>query len=62
MTNDIIADQTDLGVVDKFYQNNGDNRLIFNFSSSTGFPLSAGYYILEIMNDKNEKEYLRFKK
>ncbi len=61
MNNDIVADQTDAGVVDKFYQNTGDNRLIFNFSSG-GVPISTGYYILEIMNDKNEKEYLRFKK
>jgi len=61
MSNDIIADQSNPGIVDRFYQNNGDNRLTFNFSTN-GHPLTSGYYILEIINDKNEKEYLRFEK
>jgi len=34
----------------------GDNRIDINVSS-----LIAGYYVLEITNDKNEKWYLRFK-
>lgn len=35
----------------------GDNRYFLNASS-----FSAGYYTLELINEKNEKEYIRFKK
>lgn len=61
MNNDIVANENSSGAVNKFYQHNGDNRYTFNFSLS-GHSLPAGYYILEIINDKNEKEYLRFQK
>lgn len=37
----------------------GDNRYKFDFSAA---GLSAGYYVLEISNEKNEKLFLRFKK
>lgn len=37
----------------------GDNRLSFSFTNTT--CLANGYYILEIVNKKNEKRYLRFK-
>ena len=37
----------------------GDNRLSFSFVGTE--CLANGYYILEIVNKKNEKRYLRFK-
>lgn len=37
--------------------NNGDNRYELNVSS-----LASGYYVLELLNQKNEKLLLRFKK
>lgn len=39
----------------------GDNRLDFDFSCPGSNCLSNGIYILEVINDKNEKLYLRFK-
>lgn len=38
----------------------GHNEYSINCNSSSIFP--TGYYILEIINEKNEKFYLRFKK
>lgn len=59
MSHTIVADQTDVGVVNASNQFYGDNRLTFNFSCS-GFSMLPGFYILEIINEKNEKEYIRF--
>jgi hypothetical protein len=36
---------------------NGDNRYVLNVNS-----LSLGYYVLEVVNQKNEKLMLRFKR
>ncbi|OFY82857.1 MAG: hypothetical protein A3F72_01865 [Bacteroidetes bacterium RIFCSPLOWO2_12_FULL_35_15] len=42
----------------------GDNRIKLNIASCTFTPtgnLGSGFYILEVINEKNEKWYLRFK-
>ncbi len=44
--------------------NYGDNRYTLNIASCSFTPngnLGSGFYILEIINEKNEKWYLRFK-
>jgi hypothetical protein len=38
----------------------GDNRYRFDLYTSSG-ALSSGYYVLEVTNEKSEKQYLRFK-
>jgi len=43
----------------------GDNRYVFDLSNtaySGGALLAEGYYTLEVINEKNESYYLRFKK
>lgn len=60
--NTIIANENSVGIVDRYYSKEGDNRFTFNFSSTSGYSIPDGRYILEIINDKNEKEYLRFEK
>ena len=39
----------------------GDNRLEYDFTCPGSNCLSSGIYILEIINGKNEKRYIRFK-
>lgn len=60
-----VYDETNTEVVSELDQPKlapyGDNRLVFNFSN-TGEYLQDGYYVLEMINAKNEKLYLRFKK
>lgn len=41
--------------------NHGDNRLRLNFSCGTSAALSNGFYVLEVINEKKEKFYLRIK-
>jgi len=39
----------------------GDNRFRLDLYDSNNQPLAAGYYVLEVTNEKGEKWYLRFK-
>lgn len=58
--NQVVATQSNNTVVNTLYVTNGDNRFRFNFGC-TGVPLTPGFYIMEIINEKNEKMYMRFK-
>jgi len=56
--NTIAVDEDDLSQAVVY----GDNRYDLNFSSFSGdVVLENGVYVLEVMNEKNEKWYLRFK-
>jgi len=57
----IIASNTiNSSVINTTSLKSGYNEYSINCNSSTTFP--SGYYILEIINQKKEKFYLRFKK
>ncbi|MCA6435646.1 MAG: hypothetical protein ACK5QC_09240 [Bacteroidota bacterium] len=58
--NTLIASNTFANVANSLIVNSGDNRYYLNVSG-TSF-LTGAYYNLEIINEKNEKLYLRFKK
>lgn len=58
-TNAIVASSSGPDIASASTLDMGDNRLYLDVNSST-YP--AGYYLLEVINEKNEKLYLRFKK
>lgn len=53
--NTVVATQDDIPLSVSY----GDNRLGLNIAC-IGLRLSKGYYILEVINEKNEKQYVRF--
>jgi hypothetical protein len=55
--NSIVADNQNNNLVNITSVSPGDNRLTLDASS-----LTTGYYILELINEKKEKMYLRFKR
>ncbi len=58
--NSIVASNTyGSNIVKPSNTASGDNRFTLDFTSSSYLP---GYYILEVINSKNEKQYLRFRK
>lgn len=57
-SNSLVADNQSLTV--NAFDGYGDNRLEISLQGA-GVNFSLGYYILEIINKKNEKWYLRFK-
>lgn len=52
----LISNSPNLAVVSY-----GHNRYKIDLYDSSNSPLASGYYMLEVVNDKNEKWYLRFK-
>lgn len=62
--NNIVASNTAMPVGSQPSVNYGDNRYILNIASCSFTPngnLGSGFFILEVINEKNEKRYLRFK-
>lgn len=64
LRNQLVASNTSmpLGIQPSSYY--GDNRYTLNIASCSFTPggnLGSGYYILEVINEKNEKRFLRFK-
>jgi len=55
--NSVVASESNNNLVNITSVNPGDNRLTLNATS-----LSPGPYILELINEKKEKMYLRFKR
>jgi hypothetical protein len=53
----IVVSHNTTNIANTLVVNSGDNRYFLNASS-----LSSGYYTLEVINEKNEKQYLRFRK
>lgn len=58
--NTLVASNSIANVANSLIVNSGDNRYYLNVSSSSF--LSGAYYNLELINEKNEKLYLRFRK
>jgi hypothetical protein len=56
-SNAVVASASANNLVNVSSANPGDNRLTLNAAT-----LSTGYYVLEVINEKTEKLYLRFKK
>ena len=56
-TNANVLSDNNVSAIIPFFYDFGDNRYALDVSSLT----TAGYYILEVTNEKNEKLYLRFK-
>ncbi len=56
-TNSVVASNAVNNISSSLVVNSGDNRYYLNAAS-----LSTGYYTLEIINEKKEKFYLRFKR
>ncbi len=56
-SNTIVATNTTGNIANSLVVNSGDNRYYLNATA-----LATGYYTLEVINEKNEKLYLRFKK
>jgi hypothetical protein len=56
--NNLVWSDNNQGPINPPY---GENRLSINLNCA-GAQLSSGYYILEVINSKNEKFYLRFRK
>lgn len=56
-TNSVVASNTVNNISSSLVVNSGDNRYYLDASS-----LATGYYTLEIINEKKEKFYLRFKR
>lgn len=54
--NFLVATQDDFIVGDLIL---GENRIVLDFTDS-GFCIGKGYFVLEVINDKGEKFYLRF--
>jgi hypothetical protein len=59
-TNTVVASNTAGNIASSLVVNSGDNRYYLDVSSAT-FS-SGAYYTLELINEKNEKLYLKFKK
>lgn len=57
-SNNLMADESTLIVTT--FSGYGDNRLEIDLIGA-GVVLSSGYYVLEVINDKNETWFLRFK-
>lgn len=57
LSNNSIYTQADESVTISY----GTNECVLDLGSN-GLDLDAGYYLLEVVNAKNEKRYLRFKK
>jgi hypothetical protein len=61
LTSDALLPASMMGSIYTVY---GDNRYELNLANCAISPngyLPNGYYVLEVMNEKNEKRYLRFK-
>lgn len=56
-TNTVVSSYLSNNISNSITTVSGDNRYYLNTSS-----LASGYYVLEIINEKKEKYYLRFKK
>ena len=56
--NVLVANQNNLSI--NTYEGYGDNRIEIGLVGY-GATLNPGYYVLEVINDKKEKWYLRFK-
>jgi hypothetical protein len=54
--NEIVLDEQDLALTKAY----GENRFIIDLTGSD-YCLPYGIYVLEVINDKNEKWYLRFR-
>ncbi|MBI3136217.1 MAG: DNRLRE domain-containing protein [Bacteroidetes bacterium] len=52
----VVADQTDFTLENLIH---GENRVVLDLTTN-GYCLGTGFFILEVINDKNEKFYLRF--
>ena len=51
----IIATQDDFGLAETSFL---ENRIVLDFTTN-GFCIGKGYFVLEVINAKNEKFYLR---
>jgi hypothetical protein len=62
--NIIVASNLTMPILTQPLVRYGDNRITLNIASCSFTPtgnLGTGFYILEVINEKNEKWYLRFK-
>ncbi|MEO6302757.1 MAG: hypothetical protein ABIP51_06260, partial [Bacteroidia bacterium] len=57
--NVMMASSSATNIANSLVVNSGDNRYYLDVSSGA---FTAGYYLLEVVNEKKEKLYLRFKK